>query len=923
MKTYLFKRAILALVLLAILTSVAQAKTNFIENIGQVTDQNYKPRPDIIAKYKAGNGLNIFLSNTGIHYQFSHENELYRMDVKLIGANHNARVSKDKPTAYKEQYHHANIKGKANSYEKITYHEIYPHIDWVFYFNAKGQLEHDFVVKQGGKVSDIKLEYQGAESLKIDRNGTLIAATHFGNITEPAPYSYEQTSGKKIKSSFVLNGNLLTVNTGTYRGTLIIDPVIDWSTYFGGSEYDEIRDVKVGKEGYIYVVGSTNSTSNIATSGAHLNSFQGGNGSIGSDAFIAKFNPSGQCVWSSYYGGTNVDLALSLAIDTAGNLYMAGRTNSLAGISTLGSYQETKAGTNAGYDIYLVKFDTTGMPIWGTYYGGSSADGLESVALTIDRYNNLYLTGNTQSANGIATANAFQATRPGNQDGFIAKFNTSGNFYWGTYFGSSANEWINAITTDTLGNIIVAGQSQGTTGLSTTGAYREIGLGSTDGFIAKFDSTGARLWSSYFGGADNDRLLSICTDSTNAIYISGITNSTADIATPTAHQPTIGSATDGLIAKFSSNGNLVWSTYFGGSDNDLVQSLLFSGGKLYATGSSLSPNNMTTPDAITPVYNNSFSEGFLTTFSASGQRLWSTYFGGDVTEEPRAIAITEQEQVYIGGKTASINGLTTAGSHQNIFGGLQDGMLIKIKMCNLPETPISITGQQVACENSELQYSILPVAGATSYTWILPSSTGWAGTSSSENIMVTIGAAAGELKVLANNSCGSSDTITLSINVNSAPQPIINRSGNILSVSQNFNSYQWVLDGNIIPGAINPTHIATSNGIYTLQVEGANGCQGQSSEILIDNVTSIYEKFTKLGIEVFPNPFVNSLNMVLPEPLNVKIVDLTGKTYKQLYLKTGQNQIDLSHLPTGMYLLEVFNSVNTSLGSCSLIKAAP
>lgn len=923
MQLQCIERALFTLLFSIFFLTGIHAKPGFIENIGQITDQYYTPRPDIIAKYPARKGLTIFLSNSGIHYQFVTESEMYRMDVKLIGANANARISKQKPGTFKEQYQLADVKGVASSFGKLTYHDVYPGIDWAFYFNEHGDLEHDFIIKPGGSVSDIRLEYLGSDGLKIDRKGDLIATTRFGQIKEPKPYSYEQGTGRTIASSYKLEGNTLTFKTNPYKGTLVIDPIISWSTYIGGSEFDEIRDVKTGKDGVVYAVGSTNSTTNIATIGAHLTTFQGGNNSIGSDAFISKFSPFGQCLWSTYFGGSNVDLGLALAIDTTGFLYMAGRTNSSTGISTPGSYQEVKAGTNAGYDVYLVKFDTAGLPVWGTYYGGSSADGLESVALTIDRYNNLYLAGNTQSANQIATTNAFQASRPGNQDGFIVKFNTAGNLSWATYFGTSTNDWINAITTDTTGNIIVVGQSQGTTGLSTTGAYKEIGLGLTDGFIAKFDSAGARLWSSYFGGPDNDRLFAVCTDSTNAIYISGITNSTSDISTSGAHQSIIGSATDGLIAKFDQGGGLLWSTYFGGTDNDLVQYLLFSKGKLYATGSTLSPNNITTPDAIVPVYNNSFSEGFLATFSAGGQRQWATYFGGDVTEEPRAIAIGNADQLYIGGKTASISGLASMGSHQSTFGGLQDGMLIAINMCNVPGTPVAISGQQTVCENSQQQYSITPVAGASSYTWILPAGSGWSGSSNTENIMVTIGAANGDIKVVANNSCGNSDTIALSITVNPAPLPVISRSGNILSVSQTFNSYQWLLDGSTIPGATNPTHVAVANGTYTLEVTGSNGCLGISNEILIDNGTSINPGFAELGIKIFPNPFFANLNIVVPVPLNIKIVDLTGKTLKSMQLSIGAAQVDLSHLPAGVYLLEAYTSANEKLGSCSVVKTTP
>lgn len=895
------------------------SKGAFIENIGQVTDQYLKQRSDIIAKYQAGNGLNIFFSETGIHYQWSKDAELYRMDVKLSGGNPNPRISKDQRTGFREQYQLAGVKGTAYSYNRITYHDIYPGIDWTFYFNAKGQLEHDFIVKPGAKVSDIRLQYLGADKIRVDKYGNLIATTAFGSITEPKPYSYEKNSRRKISSNYILNGTTVSFKTGSYSGTLVIDPIIEWATYMGGSEYDDIKDVKIGIDSFVYVIGSTNSTSNLATVGSHLTSFQGGTNSSGSDAFLSKFDSDGNCIWSTYYGGSNVDVGLSLAIDTAGYLYMAGRTNSQTGISTQGSQQPIKAGNASGYDAFIVKFDTSGTPVWGTYFGGNFSEGTNALALSADRYNNLYIAGNTNSSSGIATPSAYLQTRPGGEEGFIAKFNTAGNLQWATYLGTSMNDHINAVTTDTTGNVIVAGHTQGTTGLATTGTHLQTGNGGTDAFVAKFDSAGQRIWGTYYGGSENDILYTLITDSFNNIYFGGVTNSTTGIASLNSHQNTLGGMADGCLGKFNPDGSLEWSTYFGGTENDGIFGLCFANSKLFITGWTNSPNNnnMVTQDAIVPVYNNSASEGLLVSFSPTGTRLYGTYFGGDATEEPKALAI-KNDLIFIGGKTSSVNNFATSGSHQNSFNGNQDGMLLKINLCDLPTTPLAIDGNTSVCENSQQQYTIPAVSEADSYVWLMPN--GWVGTSTTDTLNAIAGSNSGDIRIVALNSCGASDTISLPVSVNPAPQATISRNGNILSVSQTFSNYQWLLNGNPIPGATNPTTIIAQNGSYSLQVTGSNGCVGISNEIIVTDQVAINE-LDKIGIKIYPNPFREKLTITVPFDVKLVVYDLAGKILYQFEVPKGNEDIDLSKLNSANYILRAYRVDNGQvLGIKTLVK---
>ncbi|MNJ95337.1 Beta-propeller repeat protein [compost metagenome] len=923
MKTHVITRALLTLLLLTVSLIGAYSRHSFIENIGQISDQSHNARPDIVAKYAAGNSLNIFLAKTAVHYQFSTGNELYRMDVKLIGANPNARIIKGKPAAFKEQYHIGDLKKVARTFEKIIYKDIYPNIDWVFYFNSAGKLEHDFVIKPGGEVSDIKLEYQGANSLKIDLDGNLIASTMYGTIKEPKPYSYDQATGKTVSSSYVLNGNILNFETFEYniKSTLIIDPVIDWSTYLGGSEYDEIRDTKIGKDGFVYVVGSTNSLSNIATNGAHLTSFQGGNNSNGADAFISKFSPDGNCVWSTYYGGPSADLGISLAFDTAGYLFVAGRTNSTTGIATIGSHQEIKAGNLSSYDAFLLKIDTAGNPVWSTYFGGAGSEGTQAIAICSDRNDNIYISGNTNSPAGIATQGSFQATKSGGDDGFIAKFNNQGILQWSTYYGSTLADNINNMTTDGSGNLIVVGHTQSTAGLSTVNAHLEIGNGNIDGFVAKFDSNGQRLWATYYGGSGNDLLYSVTTDSTNAIYCSGMTDSDSDISTVGAHQTAIGGNTeyDALIAKFNPNGSLNWSTYYGGVEGERSYSILFSDNKLYFSGNSSSSSNITTVDGIKPVFNNSVSEGVLATFSPNGQRLWSTYLGGDAVDVIRAVALDESGNVFLGGETLSPAGLSTNGAHQTNFGGNRDGWLIKIKMCDLPQAPAQILGNNEVCENSQQQYTIPPISGAGSYSWILP--VGWTGTGTNDTVNIIVGSASGEIKVVALNACGNSDTISLEVTVNPAPHPQIDRNGSILSVTQTFNSYQWLLNSNPINGATGMTHVALENGIYTLQVQGDKGCEGLSNEIVIDDMVSVDNLLKENGIHIYPNPFISKAYVQTAIPLKIVVVDISGRVMLTKYNIKTNTMLDLHVLPIGNFYFKMFDhKTNEYLGSAFMVK---
>ena len=206
-----------------------------------------------------------------------------------------------------------------------------------------------------------------------------------------------------------------------------------WGTFFGGKELDKGITIVLDQENNIIIAGRTESTDNIASDGAHQATYNGD-----TDGYIAKFNNSGSLLWSTYYGGTGFDYIFGLGIDSENNILITGRTQSTAPgnvIATEGAFQETFGG-GTGQDAFVAKFSPSGSRLWGTYLGGN--DNEQGKSVVTDNDNNIYVAGFSKSSspnNCIATPGSYQASRAGNTDAFIVKFNPEGERQWGTYYG--------------------------------------------------------------------------------------------------------------------------------------------------------------------------------------------------------------------------------------------------------------------------------------------------------------------------------------------------------------------------------------------------------------------------------------------------------------------------------------------------------
>jgi hypothetical protein len=683
--------------------TMASSSRSITENRGQVCDQNRSLRPDVLY-YGSTPGFNYYLKNDGVSYQLQtktsqkqipgntkHSNAamsvvnygIYRVDVNWVGTNKDVIVSA--AGAQKEQtnyYLPQCPKGvtQVNKYDNITFNSLYHDIDLKYYFNEGGSLEYDFIVKPKADYRQIVLDISGATRILKNDNGGITIETPLGNIEQGKPVVRQNE--KMIEAAWVVNGTQLSYNIGTYdkEQTLTIDPVVlSWGTYMGDGEGASVA-ASHDAAGNVFIVGTTHSTGGMATSGAFLTSYIDSG-----DAFVAKFNAAGGLLWASYYGGISSDEAASCATDATGNIFISGDTYSYTGLATPGAHQafcDSCTSVNGADDIFLAKFNSSGVLQWGTYYGGSGQEIFSTCAA--DASGNIYLSGTTASVSGISTSGSLREVCDGcvhpftssvSYDAFLVKFNSSGTVQWGTYFGNADVYGYNCAV-DPSGNVYISGETFAAADVATPGAYQTTLAGDADAFLAKFSPAGALDWATYYGGVLQDKGLACTTDASGNAVLFGNTWSTTGIATTGAYQTICYSCItsggeDAFIAKFSSSGTLLWGSYYGGDGNEEGNAVATDG------GGNILISGLTTSNigiATTGAYQLSCggcaaggTDGYLAMFQPAGGLLWGSYYGGNgFYDIPLGCTIGSAGNLYITGGTNSTTGIATTGAYDII-----------------------------------------------------------------------------------------------------------------------------------------------------------------------------------------------------------------------------------------------------------------
>ena len=873
----------------------AKSSVSFTENKGQISDQNYNPRPDVLFS-GAANGLTFHIRKDGISYQTSRVDSwkqqdenlpegmreegktdsvpdqmtIYRTDINWLGFNRDYTIENGESTAgFNNYYLPSCTDGAMNvkSYTDVTFKNLYAGVD-VKWYEKNGELEYDFIVAPNTDYTKISWEIKGADRISIGENGQLIIETPLGNIEEQAPVAFQGET--MIEAAWKIDGNKISFQLGSYNENevLTIDPVVRlWGTYYGGSGRAIGRSLATDLSGNVYMGGLTSSISGIATTGAHQTTY-GGGGTYYGDAFLVKFNSRGVRQWGTYYGGTGDEDCKSLATDASGNVYLAGETQSNSGIATTGAHQTTYGGgTNYG-DAFLVKFNSSGVRQWGTYYGGTGDDRGQSCAT--DASGNVYLAGYTGSTTRISTTGAHQTTYGGNQyDDFLVKFNSSGVRQWGTYYGGAGNDMgESGCATDASGNVYLSGNTSSTNGIATTGAHKFTypgGSASNDGFLVKFNSSGVRQWGTYYGGAYREYDHDCATDASGNVYLAGETSSVGGgvwataIATTGSHQTTYGGGyRDAYLVKFNPSGARQWGTYYGGSDRDKAYSCVTdASGNVYLAGSSMSTKGIATTGAHQTTYggggNYNVGDAFLVKFNSSGVRQWGTYCGGTGDDIGYSCAIDASSansgNTYLAGWSVSANGISTTGAHQTTLGN-QNTLLVKFNDCPAVYSQDIIT----ACD---------------SYTWI----DGITYTSSNTTAKEILVNAAG---------CDSIVSLNLTINYTKTTTD---------SIVAN-DSYTW----------INGVTYTSSNTTATDTLLASKGCDSiVSLNLTIVSTVGIDNSAILSNVKVYPNPTSGNLTIDAENYKGVEVYDTSGR----LIIKSKLNTIDLQEQSKGLYLLKV------------------
>lgn len=717
---------------------------SFKENKGQICDQNYNPRPDVLFSGNA-NGLNFHLTNQGLSYQIQNVSKwkdaqiegskekiktpeittIYRVDIKWLNSNPNTVIEKNNQLEGKDNYYLQQCPNGAinvRSFGEIKYKDIYNGIDLKWY-SKNSELEYDFIVKPFADYSQILFEIKGAQKLSINKNGELIIETPFGEIVEKAPKTYQ--GNKIIPSQWKLNGNRLSFALGAYNKSLpiTIDPAVRvWGTYYGGSLNEFGRGCKNDASGNVYISGYSASatTTLIATLGSFQSTYAGG----AFDSYLAKFNSTGVRQWGTYFGGAADDFGLGLTVDGT-NSYITGYTNSTETVlATAAVHQTVNAG---GHDAFLAKFDQNGVRLWSTFYGGASTD--VGFACTKDAIGNVYIAGYTSSASGLSSVGAHQvASGGGGNDAFLAKFNSAGVRQWGTFYGGGSIDFGYTCAVDATGRVYLAGRVGGGAAagsISTPGSHQVNWGGSAafyDAYLVQFNSSGVRQWGTYYGGGQEDVAHSCITDAAGDVYMFGESSSAGGtvIATASSQQATLAGASDAFLVKFNSAGVRQWGTFYGGTNDDYGnECVLNTNGNILVVGTTGGTNGIAINMPHQSISGGGPYDAFIANYnSTTGSLNWGTFYGGAGNDYGMSCSTFNSSYIYIAGYTgggSTGTTIATAASQQSVASGGNDGFLVHLFDC--PNITGSVVGTTTICtgQTTTLTYN---GTGFTTYTWM-------------------------------------------------------------------------------------------------------------------------------------------------------------------------------------------------------------
>jgi len=597
--------------------------------------------------------------------------------MSVLGAVGGATASGVEPLAKRTSYAVGRDRRRwvtdVPNFAQVKYAQIYPGIDLV-YHGAPGRLEFDFKVAPGADPGQIQLQLSGGR-MAIE-GGDAVVRLPEGRLVLRKPTVYQEDRGGRR----VLDGRYARIGRDRVafrlarydRGLpLVVDPVVTYSSYMGGSGSGAVHAVVADASGALYLAGSTRSVDPGAGVAANT------------DAWICKIAPGGAVVdYCAVIGGSGDDSAQALAVDGDGQVYVTGATLS-ADFPVQGALQPafSDGGDAPGNgDAFVLRLGRTGTLDFATYLGGSGAD--EGRAVAVDG-TGVYVGGVTNSSD-FPVASALQPVLAGGHDGFVAKLSPSGTaLIYSTFFGGSGQDVVNGLAVDAASNVFVVGQ---TDSADLAGAARSAysgapPCGSTfcgDGFVAKLDSAGASLdYSTYVGGADNDSAVAVAVAGEQA-FVTGFTCSADFPTTPGAFQASLGGGCDAYLSVLAEDGSLSRSSYLGGTGRDAASAVVATpSGDAYLVGVTSSADFPVSADALQSAAGGG-QDAFVAKVSGSGSSLsYSSYLGGNGDDVALAVSLVPTNTIAVSGHTTSTD-FQVQRPLQAVKGGDGDGFFVAL-----------------------------------------------------------------------------------------------------------------------------------------------------------------------------------------------------------------------------------------------------
>ncbi|HEV2396854.1 MAG TPA: SBBP repeat-containing protein [Candidatus Sulfotelmatobacter sp.] len=652
--------------------------------------------------------------------QSSGINAVKTVEIRLQGAN-------AKPTAVGEQQqpgivnyfigsNPANWRTGIPTYAQVRYKDVYPGIDLVYHGNHQ-QLEYDFEVRPGANPDQIAFEIRGAQSAELNKAGNLTLDASGGYLQMQCPVVYQRLNGKKvpIQGAYIMRDRThvgFKISQYDRNQPLVIDPVLVYATYLGGSGVDVAGGTAVDGSGNLYITGYTDSADFASTPDplpANAN-----------HVFVSKLDASGShLLYTDYIGGNGEDYGAALVLDSSSGVFVTGSTSS-SDFPVVNGYQQQALGPYTGF---LTHISPDGSSLsYSTYLGGSTMD--LPAAIAINQSGQVYVAGYTLSRD-YPVINAYQGSVSPNQGGvyggygFVTKFSQDGSsLLYSTYLGGSSNvaqpcgtstcwpapyNFVSTISVDANDNAYVAGTTNTYNFPATTGSYLSTNNTTGNayiGFVSKLSGAGALSYSTYFYGSSGNpvSIASIAVDTTGSAYIAGSADSdgTFPITTTSLCDPGVYGfeCSYAFVTKFDPAGaTLLYSTFLGPQNYASPSSILLdSQTNAYILANTSSPLFST----VNPLqgYDSGLDVLLIEINPDASAQVFSTYLGGSGDEVPSGMAIDNEENVYIAGSTSSADFPVTQGAFQSQFAGSNDAFLAKIFTGSAPLIALSTTALQ-------------------------------------------------------------------------------------------------------------------------------------------------------------------------------------------------------------------------------------